>query len=170
MESPRTCADCVQVRRSISSQRRSNVPLPPRSFPGPMGVSVGKGHALAPDAKAFDQRLIPRLVLRLDVVEELPALRHEFEQTTARVVVFHMRLEMLGQIADPLGQDRNLDLRRAGIARLQGIVFQKRLFALCCNRHRITSLDKVATQSTTAGSKATPARAASNGRFAAAAR
>src|SRR6202035_1571981 len=125
-----------------------------------MGASVGKGHALAPDAKAFDQRLIPRLVLRLDVVEELPALRHKLEQTAARVIIFHMRLEMLGQIHDPLGQDRDLDLRRAGIARLQSIVFQQRLFALRRNRHRITSLKS---------SNPPPGRAASKGWFAAAA-
>jgi hypothetical protein len=31
------------------------------------------GQILAPDAKAFDQRFVARLVLRLDVVEELPA-------------------------------------------------------------------------------------------------
>src|SRR6202023_3752517 len=115
------------------------------------------GHTLAPDAKAFDQRLMPRLGLRLAVVEELPALRHKLEQTTARVIVFRMRLEMFGQIHDPLGQDRNLDLGRAGIARLQSIVFQQRLFALRCNRHRITS---------SKSSNPTPGRAASKGWFA----
>jgi hypothetical protein len=69
MESLRAGAD---YRRNIP-RPRSNVPLPPRSFPGQMSAH-GKGRALAPDAKAFDHRLIPRLVLRLDVVEELPAL------------------------------------------------------------------------------------------------
>ena len=32
------------------------------------------------------------------------------------MVVLLVRLEMLGQVDDPLGQDRDLDFRRSGVA------------------------------------------------------
>src|SRR5438046_3476286 len=47
-----------------------------------------------------------------------------------------MPREMVGQIADPFRQDRDLDLGRTGIALLDGIFADERLFALGSDRHR----------------------------------
>ena len=50
------------------------------------------------------------------MVEKGPALRDHVEQAAARVVVLLVGLEVLGQVGDPFGEDRDLDLRRAGVA------------------------------------------------------
>ena len=54
----------------------------------------------------------------------------------ARVVVLGVRLEVLGQVGDALGEDRDLDLRRAGVGGSAGIVADDFLLAFGCNRHR----------------------------------
>src|SRR5262245_1773068 len=56
------------------------------------------------------------------------------------MIVFEMRSKVFGQIGDPLCQNRYLNLRRTGVARLPRIVLDERLFALGCDRHRMTSL------------------------------
>src|SRR5262249_52012340 len=54
------------------------------------------------DAGLLDQNLVAPLVGALEVVEQLPALRHECQQSASRMIVFHVSLEMLGEIVDPL--------------------------------------------------------------------
>src|SRR6056297_506209 len=73
----------------------------------------------ATDTEALDEVLVARLVLGLGVVEEFPALGDELQKATAGVVVFLVGLEVLGQRRDPRGQDRHLDIGRAGIAVLR---------------------------------------------------
>ena len=94
----------------------------------------------AADAELLDDALVPLLVLALHVVEELAALAHHLQEAAARVVVFLVRLEVLGQIVDPLREDRDLHLRRAGIVGLGGIVLDERALALWRNRHRASFL------------------------------
>jgi len=45
-------------------------------------------------------------------------------------------LEVFGQIVDPLGQDRDLDFRRTGVACLGGVFLDEGGLALCSDRHR----------------------------------
>ena len=54
----------------------------------------------------------------LEVVEQAAALADHHQQAAARVVVLLVRLEVLGQVGDALGQDRDLHLRRTGVALL----------------------------------------------------
>src|SRR5207245_10343402 len=68
------------------------------------------------DAQPFDQLPVPGGVLRLEVVEEPPALADQLEQAAARMVVLLVRLEVFRQVLDALGEERDLDLRRAGVA------------------------------------------------------
>src|SRR5262249_52859542 len=72
--------------------------------------------SLLADAQPFDELAVPRGILRLQVVEEPPALADQLEQAAPRMVVFLVGLEMLGQVLDALGQERHLDLRRARVA------------------------------------------------------
>jgi hypothetical protein len=51
----------------------------------------------------------------LEVVEQAPPLRHEAQQAPPRVVVLDVGLEVLGEVDDPLGQQRDLDLGGAGV-------------------------------------------------------
>src|SRR5258708_17782422 len=52
------------------------------------------------------------------------------------MVILHVALEMPGEVIDAFGQDRNLHLRRAGVAGLVSIRLDDFRFAFCGNRHR----------------------------------
>src|SRR5204863_967310 len=51
----------------------------------------------------------------LEVVEERAALADHLEQAAAAVMVLVIALEVLGEVRDPLGEERDLDLGRAGV-------------------------------------------------------
>src|SRR5436305_2816862 len=88
----------------------------------------------ATDVVLFEQRLVTRLVLLLQVVEKGAARRHELQKATAGVIVLHVGLEMVGEGIDAFRQDRNLDLGGAGIAGLGGTRLDDFRFALRGNR------------------------------------
>src|SRR5262245_45336036 len=71
-----------------------------------------------PDTKPLDQRLVAAFVDPLEIIEQLAARRDELQQPAPRMIVLHMALEMLGEVADALGEDRHLHLGRTGVARL----------------------------------------------------
>src|SRR5690606_30138718 len=77
----------------------------------------GRGRRLATQAKALDQRLVPLEVLPFQVSEQAAALVDHFQETPARMVILAMVGEMLAEVLDARGQQRNLDLRRAGVVR-----------------------------------------------------
>src|ERR1700732_1910566 len=86
----------------------------------------------------FEQRLVTRLVLLLDVIEKRTARRHELQKAAARMVVLHVGLEVPGEGVDAFRQERNLHLGRAGVAGLVGIRLDDFRFAFGGNRHRQT--------------------------------
>src|SRR5262249_2845041 len=92
----------------------------------------------ATDIVLFEQRLVTRLVLVLQVVEKGAARRHELPEAKAGVIVLDVGLEMVGEVVDAFRQDSNLDLGRAGVAGFGGIGLDDFRFALRGNRHRQT--------------------------------
>src|ERR1700694_3770803 len=98
--------------------------------------SFARGIASAADAELVDQRLITGLVLRLQIIEQAATLRDHLEQAPPRMVVLDVRLEVLGEVGDAFGKDRDLHLGRTGVALLDGIFVDERLLALGSNRHR----------------------------------
>src|SRR5216684_5356137 len=86
----------------------------------------------------FEQRLVTRLVLPLDVIEKRTARRHELQKATTRMVVLHVGLEMPGEVVDAFRQDRDLNLGRAGVAGFVGIRLDDFRFTFGGNRHRQT--------------------------------
>src|SRR5258708_11760665 len=86
----------------------------------------------------FEQRLVTRLVLPLDVIEKRTSRRHELQKAATRMVVLHVGLEMPGEVVDAFRQDRDLNLGRAGVAGLGGIRLYDFRFAFGGNRHRQT--------------------------------
>src|SRR5688572_3915184 len=72
---------------------------------------------LAANPEASDQIAVARLVFALHIIEQAAALADHLQQTATGMVVALMGLEVLGEVGDPLGQDRDLHVRRAGIAR-----------------------------------------------------
>src|SRR5690606_10483484 len=68
------------------------------------------------DAEALDQRTVTLDVVLLQVLQEALALTDQQHQTTARVVIVLVGLEVLGQVGDAVGEQRGLDLGRTGVA------------------------------------------------------
>src|SRR5438045_2074862 len=119
----------------------------PRRIPraNPLGESPGRipwGVSTA-QSEPPDQGCVPLIVGSLEVIEQPAALADHDQQPAARVKIFFMRRQMVGQIADPLGQDRYLNLGRSGVALLDGIVADERLLALGSNRHRVSFLQRL---------------------------
>src|SRR5690606_18251294 len=92
---------------------------------------------LAADAESLDEILITRLVARLDVVEQAAAQTDHLEQATTGMVVLGVVAEMLSEVLDPLGENGDLNLRRAGVSVLGGEFLYERALALRGNRHRV---------------------------------
>ena len=68
------------------------------------------------DTELLDESAVLFDVAILDVLQHAAALTDEHHETTTGVVVLHVGLEMLGEVADALGQDSDLNLCAAGIA------------------------------------------------------
>ena len=51
------------------------------------------------------------------------------------MVVLGVALEVLGQVPDPLGQDRDLNFRRTGVAFGAGVILDEFLAAFRSDRH-----------------------------------
>src|SRR5438552_1716333 len=62
-----------------------------------------RAHSIsAANAQPPDQILVTTLIGMGEIIEQLPPLRYQFEQTTPGMVVLDVTLEMLGQIVDAL--------------------------------------------------------------------
>src|SRR6185503_3579694 len=92
----------------------------------------------ATPAETIDEAAIALAVDLLEVVEKSAPLTHQLEETAPGMVVLDVALEMLGEIGDPLGEDRDLDLRRAGIAARRGVFLDQCLLTLGRDRHRVS--------------------------------
>src|SRR6266516_2965290 len=86
----------------------------------------------------FEQRLVARLVLLLDVIEKGTTRRHQLQKAAPRMIVLHVGLEVPGEVVDAFRQDRDLNLGRAGVTGLVGIRLDDFRFAFGGNRHRQT--------------------------------
>ena len=62
-------------------------------------------------------------VLGGKIVEQISALADHFEQSAAGMIIMGMRLEMLVEDVDALGQNGDLHLGRAGIALMYAVAF-----------------------------------------------
>src|SRR6185369_7547088 len=81
---------------------------------------------------------VARLVLAPEIIQQGAALVDQHQDAAARVIVLRVALEMLGEVIDALGEDRDLDLGRTGVALGLGMFLDQRFLALGCNRHRVT--------------------------------
>src|SRR6478672_10910438 len=93
---------------------------------------------LFPKAELGDQAGVALLVLAAEVIEQRTALVDHHQKAAARMVVLRMGFEMLGQVVDAFGQDRDLDLGRTRVVLALSMFLDQRAFALGGNRHRLT--------------------------------
>src|SRR5690606_4115821 len=84
---------------------------------------------LTPEPESLDQLLVARRIVPAQILEQPTSLTHDAEQTASRVVILRMRLEVLRQLVDALGQERDLDLGRARVLAVELVRFDDGSFA-----------------------------------------
>jgi hypothetical protein len=87
---------------------------------GPRFVSAAC--RLAAESEPSDDGAVARVVLLDEVRQKAAALADELEEAAARVVVLGKAAEVIREALDPLREERDLDLRGAGIALCPGVV------------------------------------------------
>src|SRR5687768_11006571 len=97
---------------------------------GPLSIKL-----LFAQTQLLDQAVVPLEVLLLEIGEQGAALVDHHQQAAARVVVLVVALEVLGQVADALGEDRDLDFGGTCIALGLGVAGNDFLLLLGGNRH-----------------------------------
>ena len=96
------------------------------------GLSGSPCRSLFANSEARDNGLIPLDVLFLQIIEQTTPLPDHSQQTTARMVIFRMRLEMLRQVGNLFAQDSDLHLGRSGIRWVHPIgIYNFGLFLYC---------------------------------------
>src|SRR5262245_30726880 len=73
------------------------------------------GRGLFADSELVDEAAVPLQVLLLQVVQQAPPLPDQHHEPATGMMVLRVGLEMLGQVADALAQDGDLDLGRPGV-------------------------------------------------------
>ena len=73
------------------------------------------GTRLAAQAETLDQGAVTLDVDAHEVVEQISSLANHLQQAAAAVMILVVGLEMLGQVVDPVGKDRDLYLGGTGV-------------------------------------------------------
>lgn len=68
----------------------------------------------------------------LQISQQFPTLLDHLQQSLARVVVFLMSFEMIGESVDALAQQRNLYGSRSGIGRMGAKIAHNLFFRFSC--------------------------------------
>src|ERR1700741_1552070 len=151
----------MRLRPSIEAAgQRARLPLPKtarsqaghcldtRARPGWLGtpqLSPGgvckpfwsRGRSAA-HAEAVDQRAVPLHVDLRQVLAETTAPADQQQQTSSRVVIVLVDLEVLSQVVDALGKQRDLCLRRTGVGLVQAVLGQDFFLLFGSKRHDFT--------------------------------
>ena len=107
--------------------------MPPCGFllksPAGDAVKTRKGRRQTPPAfsdfltcagPVGDQGAVALDVLLLQISQQVTALADHLQQTAVAVLVVFIGLQVLVQVVDARGEQRDLDLRRTGVALVQG--------------------------------------------------
>src|SRR6478752_10500073 len=78
-------------------------------------ASIIAGSVLAAEAELGDQGAVALEVGALEVTEQAAALADQHQQAAARVVVLAVLTQVLGELVDALGEQRDLDLGGSGV-------------------------------------------------------
>src|SRR5215218_8185350 len=102
----------------------------PRDVPG-----AAPSTYLAAQAESLDERAVPGDVGLRQVVQQAATTPDQQEQAPPAVVVVLVHLEVLGEVADPLGQHRDLHLGRARVVLDRGVLGHDLLLDCALERH-----------------------------------
>ena len=86
----------------------------------------------APQTQTSDEGPVAFDVLATEVVEQPPALADQHQQAAPAVVVVLVLTEMLSELVDPLGEQRDLDLGRSRVAVVVSVLGHDFLGGLHC--------------------------------------
>jgi hypothetical protein len=84
---------------------------------------------LFPDAQPLDQTSVSLEIVAFEIVEKASALADQHEKPAAGVMILNVDLEVPREVVDPLTQQGNLNLRGAGVGRMEFIALEN-LFPL----------------------------------------
>lgn len=70
---------------------------------------------LLAQTKLLDESSIPFEILLHQVVEQSPALAYKHEQSSSRVMIMLVQLQVAGEVVDSLGENRDLDFSCPGV-------------------------------------------------------
>jgi len=73
------------------------------------GRGPRRGYSLS-NSKPLDDPTVPFDVFSLQVIQEAPTLTDQLQQSSARVVILLVHLEVIREVSDPLTQEGNLNL------------------------------------------------------------
>ena len=99
--------------------------------------SQRSGVGLAAEAEIGDQRAVALEVGALEVAEQAAAAADQHQQAAARVVVLAVLAQVLGELVDPLGEQRDLDLGRAGVGVGPAVLADQLLLLVLGQRHQL---------------------------------
>src|SRR5271165_1115031 len=89
-------------------------------------------NGLLADAQFLNDGFVAFGIRLSEVIEQATTLAHHHEKTAPGGMVLLMRLEMLGQFANPCAQDGNLNFRRTGIVIGSPVIGNQGGFFLSC--------------------------------------
>ena len=92
---------------------------------------------LSSQSQFLDYLVILVDITAFEIIQKLTTPRDHFKQATPRVIVLLMGLEMLGQLIDTLGEQRNLHLRRTRVRRVRLVIANYFLFNFFNCRHNL---------------------------------
>src|SRR6185437_1036587 len=111
----------------------SSFALGTREKPATAALRAARG--LLAQSQLVDQIAVAIGVLALQIIEQAAALAHHQQEAAARVVILGVGLEMFGQVGDPVSEQRHLNFRRTGVARMNAVGADEGLFGSGCGRH-----------------------------------
>jgi hypothetical protein len=76
---------------------------------------------LFPETQGFDNSAIALDILVANVIQQIATLSDELQKPAPARKVFGVLLQVGRQLVDPLGEERDLDFRRSGVAFVQGV-------------------------------------------------
>ena len=86
------------------------------------------GFLLLAYLELFDNRAVTVDILALQILKQRTALTDHSKQTAARMVVVLVHLQVLGELVDSLGEDRNLNFGRARVLFMNAVILDDRFF------------------------------------------
>jgi len=81
-------------KRQRHSGRRRSIPAKP----------------LTAEAQLLDDLVVRVNIAALEIIQEFPSSRDQYQQASARIVIFLVNLEMSRKLSDTLRKQRDLDL------------------------------------------------------------